>query len=136
MNLRTKPFGFRGSTRSLRKSGVLVVGVLLFLFRAWVPCSGQSSSSPQASGRLAVGSQNADQDADIPVGGAVSAEAPEPDAFAPWQGLPVRTIAFEGVQAARLEPLAGHLPQAEGAPFDSDEACASCLPQGSMKRSR
>jgi outer membrane protein assembly factor BamA len=129
MNLRTKPFGFRGNTRSLRKSGALVVGVLLFLFRAWVPSAGQSSSSPQASGGLAVGSQNAGQnagqdagqDADIPVSGAVSADAPEPDAFAPWQGLPVRTIAFEGVQAARLEPLAGHLPQAEGAPFDSDD---------------
>jgi outer membrane protein insertion porin family len=121
MNLRTKPSGFRGSTRGLRKSGVLVVGVLFFLFRAWVPCSGQGSSRPQASGGLSVGSQNADQNADIPVGGAVSAEAPEPDAFAPWQGLPVRTIAFEGVPASRLEPLAGHLPQAEGAPFDSDD---------------
>ena len=121
INLRTKPSGFRGSTRSLRKSGVLVVGVLLFLFPAWVSCSGQGSSSSQASGGLAVGSQNAGQDAHIPVLGAVSAEAPAPDAFAPWQGLPVRTIAFEGVPAARLEPLAGHLPQAAGTPFDSDD---------------
>ena len=121
MNLRTKPSGLRGSTRSLRNSGVLVAGVLLFLLPAWLPCSGQSSPSPQASTGLAARSPNSSQNADIPVGGTENAEAPEPDAFSPWQGLPVRTIAFEGVQAERLEPLAGHLPQAEGARFDSDD---------------
>ena len=34
-----------------------------------------------------------------------------------WSGLTVRHIAFEGVTAARLAPLAGHLAQVEGAPM-------------------
>src|SRR6202041_230749 len=120
INLRTKPSGFRGSTRGLRNSGVLVAGVLLSLSPAWLPCSGQSSgqgagqssSSPQAAGRRTAGSPDNSQEADIAVGGSVGADRRGADTFTPWQGLPVRSIAFEGVQAARLEPLAGHLPQA------------------------
>ena len=38
-----------------------------------------------------------------------------------WQGLPVRQIAFEGVPAKRLAPLAGHLAQAEGQPLSREE---------------
>ena len=48
--------------------------------------------------------------------GSVAAEV-EPDPIAQWQGLPVRKIAFEGVPTDRLQPLAGHLPQAVGAPL-------------------
>jgi len=36
------------------------------------------------------------------------------DSLAQWEGLPVRRISFEGVAAARLAPLPGHLAQAEG----------------------
>jgi len=50
---------------------------------------------------------------------------PTPDSVLQWQGLPVRSIAFEGVPADRLEPLAGHLPQAEGAPLTEENLKSS-----------
>jgi outer membrane protein assembly complex protein YaeT len=37
-----------------------------------------------------------------------------------WEGLPVRHISFEGVDADRLAPLAGHLAQAEGKPLSME----------------
>jgi len=37
-----------------------------------------------------------------------------------WEGLPVRRISFEGVPADRLGSIAGHLPQAVGAPLTSE----------------
>ncbi len=37
------------------------------------------------------------------------------------EGLEVRRIAFEGVGAERLKPLAGHLPQAEGQPLNAED---------------
>ena len=43
-----------------------------------------------------------------------------PSSVLAWEGLPVRSIAFEGVSADQLKPLAGHLPQAEGAPLTED----------------
>jgi outer membrane protein insertion porin family len=43
----------------------------------------------------------------------------------PWMGLPVRTISFEGVPAAPLAPLSGHLPQAIGAPLTAENLKAS-----------
>jgi outer membrane protein assembly complex protein YaeT len=46
--------------------------------------------------------------------------AQAPASVLAWQGLPVRRIAFEGVSAGQLEPLAGHLPQAQGAPLTED----------------
>ena len=42
-----------------------------------------------------------------------------------WDGLTVRSIAFEGVSADRLAPLSGHLAQAEGAPLSADNLKAS-----------
>ncbi len=45
---------------------------------------------------------------------------PSPTSVLKWEGLPVRSIAFEGVSADQLKPLAGHLPQAEGAPLTED----------------
>jgi len=42
-----------------------------------------------------------------------------------WQGLPVRHIAFAGVSADRLSPLAGRLAQAEGAPLTEGNLKAS-----------
>jgi outer membrane protein assembly complex protein YaeT len=38
-----------------------------------------------------------------------------------WVGLPVRRISFEGVPADRLGPIAGHLPQAAGAPLTAED---------------
>ncbi|HMG87076.1 MAG TPA: POTRA domain-containing protein [Terracidiphilus sp.] len=49
----------------------------------------------------------------------------EPDPIAKWQGLRVREIAFEGVSADRLQPLAGHLPQAVGAPLNRENVAGS-----------
>ena len=43
------------------------------------------------------------------------------DSFAQWEGLPVRRISFEGVEAARLTPLSGHLAQAEGTPLNRED---------------
>ena len=43
-----------------------------------------------------------------------------PSSVLAWEGLPVRSIAFEGVPADQLQPLAGHLPQAEGAPLTEE----------------
>jgi outer membrane protein insertion porin family len=37
-----------------------------------------------------------------------------------WQGLIVRRIDFTGVSAARLDPLPGHLAQAEGVPLSAE----------------
>jgi outer membrane protein insertion porin family len=52
--------------------------------------------------------------------------APLPAGFvSSWTGLPVRHIAFEGVPVQRLAPLAGHLPQAEGAPLSEENLKAS-----------
>ena len=38
-----------------------------------------------------------------------------------WNGLPVRHISFEGVTAERLDPLPGHLAQAEEKPLNPDD---------------
>jgi outer membrane protein assembly complex protein YaeT len=43
-----------------------------------------------------------------------------PDSVLQWEGLPVRSIAFEGVPADQLRPLAGHLAQSEGAPLTEE----------------
>jgi outer membrane protein insertion porin family len=47
------------------------------------------------------------------------------DASAQWLGLPVRRIAFEGVPAERLTPLADHLAQATGAPLTEENLAKS-----------
>jgi outer membrane protein assembly complex protein YaeT len=38
-----------------------------------------------------------------------------------WQGLPVSSISFAGVPAARLDPLPGHLAQSEFAPLNPED---------------
>ncbi len=42
------------------------------------------------------------------------------DSLAQWNGLPVRSISFEGVAVSRLAPLPGHLDQAEGKPLSPE----------------
>ncbi len=83
-------------------------------------------------GGIAGWSQNAAQ---VPAGPAAAPAAvlnpaalpatqasPEPDAgsLAQWNGLPVRRISFEGVDAAQLAPVTGDLAQAEGAPLNPE----------------
>ena len=51
-------------------------------------------------------------------------ESPSPDpaqdSYREWEGLLVRRISFEGVPPDRLNPLPGHLAQAEGAPLTAE----------------
>ncbi len=47
------------------------------------------------------------------------------DTIAQWQGLPVRSIAFEGVTKERLSPLEGKLAQGVGVPLDQEKVAAS-----------
>jgi outer membrane protein assembly complex protein YaeT len=49
-----------------------------------------------------------------------AAQAPS-DSLTQWEGLPVRSISFDGVSAARLAPLPGHLAQAVGEPLSQEE---------------
>jgi outer membrane protein insertion porin family len=44
-----------------------------------------------------------------------------PDPLTRFEGLPVRSIAFQGVSTARLFPLSGRLAQLEGAPLRRDD---------------
>jgi len=54
--------------------------------------------------------------------GLPSAQIPTaPDPLARFEGLPVRSIAFQGVSTDRLAPLPGHLAQIEGAPLRRDD---------------
>ena len=56
--------------------------------------------------------------------------------FVQWEGLTVRHIAFEGVDAERLAPLPDHLAQAVGRRSIRRillKACASCLRPASLK---
>ncbi|MGO8758196.1 MAG: POTRA domain-containing protein [Terracidiphilus sp.] len=61
--------------------------------------------------------------------GPADASPPDPavDPVLQWTGLPVRSIAFEGVPAGRLAPLPGHLPLAEGAPLTAEDLKRSLL---------
>src|SRR5579859_1379787 len=49
----------------------------------------------------------------------------KPDKLSGWLGLPVREIAFEGLQQDRLKPLSDHLPQAIGEPLDREKVAQS-----------
>ena len=51
----------------------------------------------------------------------LSDSAPAVSSVSTWDGLTVRSIAFEGVSADQLQPLTGHLPAAEGTPLTEIE---------------
>ena len=56
------------------------------------------------------------------VAGAPQARLPAaPDPLAQFEGLPVRSIAFQGVSTDHLVPLSGRLAQLEGAPLRRDD---------------
>lgn len=50
---------------------------------------------------------------------------PAPAFLLQWSGLPVHSISFQGVAADRLDPLPGHLPQAEGKPLSPEDLSQS-----------
>jgi outer membrane protein assembly factor BamA len=100
----------QGLVTCLVRAGVLLASVLLVagnLRNGWCqpPASAPASSQPVS----AAGNEP----------GAASS-APSTNSVLAWEGLPVRSIAFEGVPADQLQPLAGHLPQADGAPLTEE----------------
>ncbi len=107
---------------SKRKLGVLPACLFFVLAIA-------SNSWPQAM-RSAPGGVAEERSKDRAVdshgsSGSVAADDSDPDPMAKWQGMPVRAIAFEGVSSDRLQPLAGHLPQAVGTPLNRENVAGS-----------
>jgi len=114
MILRIEPSRFCGSLRSLRRSGVRASAFLLFAFLSGVTSWSQNSDPALPS---------VISDSSV-LGPSASAETPvdnQADSLGQWRGLPVRRITFVGVDAARLDPLPGHLAQAEGAPLNPED---------------
>jgi outer membrane protein insertion porin family len=104
--LRTRPSWFCGKSAGLRYSGVLLAAVLVSAGPGVARCRSQEASprTPPVS----IPATQAQQQTLDSVAGSISK----------WQGLPVRRISFEGVDASRLDPLPGHLAQTEGAPLE------------------
>ena len=105
-----KEFPAEAAGRAIQLSCLVFSCIALFLI-------------PQASvGWAQIPARNASSGAIVSADGSGSnaSEALDPsgpDSIEQWLGLPVRSISFEGVDAARLAPLPGHLAQAEGAPL-------------------
>jgi outer membrane protein assembly complex protein YaeT len=77
-------------------------------------------------GGIAGWSQSQDQNRASGAGAGVDQTAQSSlDALSRWEGLPVRSISFEGVSAARLAPLPGHLAQAVGKPLSQEDLSKS-----------
>jgi outer membrane protein insertion porin family len=118
MVLRTEPAGKCGNC------GVVSCRVLLaclLVFGAGAGSRGWSQATPPG---VPVTAPSAGLSS-LP-GAAASAETaplPEasPDPLAPWEGLTVRRIEFDGVSAGRLAPLPGHLAQSEGKPLNRED---------------
>ncbi|MGO9339230.1 MAG: POTRA domain-containing protein [Terracidiphilus sp.] len=113
MILRTRPSRFCGKWRGLRQSGVLAA--VVFVLVAGTEGAGNSGWSQTAPSATAAVSSSADAEA-----AQTSAEL-QTGALAGWEGLPVRSISFQGVPASRLDPLPGHLAQIEGAPLNPED---------------
>lgn len=140
MVLRTKPEERRGAYLAHRcrlcptsterqglafrrsRAGVLFTSILLVVGSASLHSWCQAPAAAPAS-----------SEADPLAGNAQGATSPEPskppvqtpNSVLQWEGLPVRSIAFEGVPADQLQPLANHLPQAEGAPLTKENLRSS-----------
>jgi outer membrane protein assembly complex protein YaeT len=97
--------------------GVLLASILLVAgdasFRGWCQAPAEAPASTQP----------------VPVAGNAQSKTTSglpgdpdqaPDSVLQWEGLRVRGITFEGVPAALLQPLAGHLAQAEGEPLTEE----------------
>ena len=110
MILTKRPSRFLGSWIDLPRSGVLIAAVFILL--AAIPGRGQSADSAGPDTSISASAE--------PAGTPATAE-PQAGALDQWRGLPVKSISFEGVPASRLDPIPGHLAQAEGAPLDPDE---------------
>ena len=113
MIFRTQPSGFCGSFKVLRQSGVRAAAFLALVLSGGVTSYGQNPAPVPESPAAAL-----NQSASPAV-----QTAPETDTgtLDQWLGLPVRHISFEGVDPSRLDPLPGHLAQAEGAPLKPED---------------
>jgi outer membrane protein insertion porin family len=107
MILRTKPSQVWGRLTGFRKSWILIVAGLVLA--AAMPSQSQSGDRGSSKAR-------SDSAAD-----SQSSAEPQPETLSQWQGRPVKHVSFEGVDAARLDPLPGHLAQVEGTPLDSEK---------------
>ncbi len=110
---------------SNRKRGLLPT-CLLIVLTATTNCLAQAAGS--ATGKLPDGfpeSNNVNSHGSPAPAKSESESDSDPDPIIAFQGLPVRQITFEGVPANRLEPLAGHLPQAVGAPLNRENVASS-----------
>ena len=102
------------ATRAARREISLLPGLLawMLVFAAGAPLAGWCQMSTVSAGAGPTPSATAEPPATRPE--AVSSSVPE------WEGFPVRRISFEGVSAARLGPVAGHLAQTVGAPLTAE----------------
>ena len=101
MVLKVKPPGQCGKRLG---HGLLLACLLSFGISGGAGAWGQSpANGPSASG-----------------GGADQLAQASPDPLLQWEGLPVRSIEFQGVPADRLQPLVSQLPVAQGAPLTEE----------------
>ena len=117
INLKTWPPRLSGNPIALRKTGVLLAAVLALLFDAGIAAWGQTASAPVSDPVPGAAQGNP------PPEGSQATLAPRqshPDLLDQWQGLPVKHIEFTGINAARLDPLPGHLALVEGAPLNAE----------------
>ena len=98
------------------RAGVLFISILLVAggasLRTW--CQAPAAAASSEAAPVAGSAQSATS------AGPSKPPVQTPNSVLQWEGLPVRSISFEGVPADQLLPLAGHLPQAEGAPLTEE----------------
>jgi outer membrane protein assembly complex protein YaeT len=110
------------------RCGILLACVVVFGIKGGIEGRSQSASQSAAQaggGAVSQAPPSAAGPAAVPSTAALPATSArseaEANSLAQWKGLPVRQISFEGVGAARLSPLPGHLAQAEGKPLDPED---------------
>jgi outer membrane protein assembly complex protein YaeT len=111
MILRTEPSWFCGSFKVLRKSGVQAAAFLLIVLSGGGYGWPQNAASLPYSPGVLLNQTPAEQPPSEPENGTLNH----------WLGLPVHHISFEGVDPSHLDPLPGHLAQAEGAPLNPED---------------
>ena len=111
MILRTEPSWFCGSFKVLRKSGVQAAAFLLIVLSGGGYGWPQNAASLPYSPGVLLNQTPAEQPPSEPENGTLNH----------WLGLPMHHISFEGVDPSHLDPLPGHLAQAEGAPLNPED---------------
>ena len=121
-----RAFAFRGwrrlpATTAIRR-GILAAAALACSLGGGVFAGGQNAAQASPAGaELTPFDYRAAQPSTAPEATRPEGSGQETADLSKWQGRPVKSISFEGVDASRLEPLPGHLAQAEGTPLDPNE---------------